>query len=69
MASAARGALRPYNEAPRNACQGVRGTTIYVNNGSIADTVSALGFQRLKLLGIIGQRASMLADLAWEPVS
>lgn len=30
-----------------------------------ADTSTALRLQRLRLLGIIGQRAGLLADLAW----
>lgn len=59
-------ALRPENEAPRKTGQGPRGTTNYISSNSIADSTTALRLQRLRLLGIIGFRAAMIADLAWE---
>lgn len=31
-----------------------------------ATTTEALRIQRLRLLGVIGQRAKLLSDLAWE---
>jgi hypothetical protein len=43
-----------------------RPLTIQVISNNTGDTAQALRVQRLKLLGIIGQRASLLADLAWE---
>lgn len=58
-------ALRPKSEAPRKTWQGPRGTTNYINNGNPADNTTALRLQRLRLLGIIGARANMLASLAW----
>jgi len=60
-----RGALRPENEAPRATWQGPRGTTNYFNSSSDADNTTALRLQRLRLLGIIGNRADVLAALAW----
>lgn len=59
-------ALRPKNEAPRKTGQGLRGTTNYINSSNNTDSTTALRLQRLRLLGIIGFRATMLADLAWE---
>ena len=59
-------ALRPKNEAPRKTWQGLRGTTNYISSNSNTDNTTALRLQRLRLLGIIGFRATMLADLAWE---
>lgn len=59
-------ALRPKYEAPRKTGQGLRGTTNYISSNSTPDNTTALRLQRLRLLGIIGFRAAMLADLAWE---
>ncbi len=58
--------LRPKNEAPRKTGQGLRGTTNYISSNSDTDNTTALRLQRLRLLGIIGFRAAMLADLAWS---
>lgn len=60
-----RGTLRPENEAPRGTWQGPRGTTNYLSSNDAVDTTAALRLQRLRLLGIIGQRADVLAALAW----
>lgn len=59
-------ALRPESEAPRKTGQGLRGTTNYISSNTTTDNTTALRLQRLRLLGIIGFRATMLADLAWE---
>jgi hypothetical protein len=59
-------ALRPENEAPRRSGKTMRGTTNYISINSTADNTTALRLQRLRLLGIIGFHAAMLADLAWE---
>lgn len=58
-------ALPPKCEAPRKTWQGPRGTTNFINNSDTADTQSLLRMQRLRLIGIIGARANVLADLAW----
>ena len=58
-------ALRPENEAPRTVLADRRGTTNYVSNDDTGDNTTALRLQRLRLLGIIGARAEMLAPLAW----
>ncbi len=58
-------ALRPENEAPRAVLADRRGTTNYISNSDTADNTTALRLQRLRLLGIIGARAEMLAPLAW----
>lgn len=65
MASA-KASLRPKYEAPRKTDQGPRGTTNYIISNTNVDNTTALRLQRLRLLGIIGFRAAMLADLAWE---
>jgi hypothetical protein len=44
----------------------VQPLAIFVNNGTDENTASALRLQRLSLLGIIGQRANLLASLVWE---
>lgn len=62
----AKASLRPKYEAPRKTWQGQRGTTNYISSNSDTDSTTALRLQRLRLLGIIGFRAAMLADLAWE---
>jgi hypothetical protein len=64
--SIVKAALRPKNEAPRKTGQGPRGTTNYISSNNNTDSTTALRLQRLRLLGIIGFRAAMLADLAWE---
>lgn len=58
--------LRPKYEAPRKTWQGPRGTTNYISSNGNIDSTTALRLQRLRLLGVIGFRAAMLADLAWE---
>lgn len=58
--------LQPKYEAPRKTGQGPRGTTNYISSNTDTDSITALRLQRLRLLGIIGFRAAMLADLAWE---
>lgn len=37
----------------------------FINSNDTADTTHALRVQRLRLVGIIGHRANMLASLAW----
>lgn len=60
-------ALPPECEAPRKTWQGPRGTTKnFVSSNANEDTTAALRLQRLKLLGIIGQRATVLAGMVWE---
>lgn len=59
-------ALWPKNEAPRRSGKTVRGTTNYINNSKTADSTAALRLQRLRLLGIIGRRAELIASIAWE---
>jgi hypothetical protein len=61
-------ALRPKNEAPRRSGKTVRGTTNYINNSKTVDSTTALRLQRLRLLGIIGMRAELIASIAWEAV-
>ena len=58
--------LRPKNEAPRKTWQGPRGTTNFINSNVDSDKTTVLRLQRLRLLGIIGFRAAILANLAWE---
>jgi len=64
--AARKASLRPEYEAPRKTWQGPRGTTNYISNSSTADSTTALRLQRLRLLGIIGIRAELLAGMAWE---
>ena len=64
--TARKAALQPENEAPRKTWQGPRGTTNYIGNSSTADSTTALRLQRLRLLGVIGIRAELLAGMAWE---
>lgn len=59
-------ALRPKNEAPRRSGKTVRGTANYINNSKTVDSTTALRLQRLRLLGIIGMRAELIASIAWE---
>ena len=62
----AKASLRPKYEAPRAVLADRRGTTNFINSNAVTDNTTALRLQRLQLLGIIGFRAAMLADLAWE---
>lgn len=63
-------ALRPKNEAPRQTGRTVeRGTANYFSNDIALNTQLALQMQRLRLLGIIGERARLLAPLAWGDVA
>lgn len=65
MFATARVALRPENEAPRRSWQTERDTANYVNNNiKTPNNTDALRVQRLRLLGIIGQRAALIAALA-----
>ena len=59
-------ALRPKNEAPRRSGKTVRSTANYINNSKTVDSTTALRLQRLRLLGIIGMRAELIASIAWE---
>lgn len=43
----------------------VRPSTNLLNSSAIIDSTEALRVQRLRLLGIIGQRAALIASLAW----
>jgi len=43
----------------------VRPSTNLLNNDSDNDTATTLRLQRLRLIGIIGNRADLLATLAW----
>lgn len=43
-----------------------RPSTNFVSNDSSLNTIDTLRAQRLRLLGIIGQRAQLIANLAWE---
>jgi len=61
----AKASLRPKYEAPRKTWQGPRGTANYISSNTVADSTTALRLQRLRLLGIIGARAELLAELAW----
>jgi len=67
MATAIAVALRPNNEAtrPPRSQRGKRVTTNVISSGNCDDNAKLLRIQRLNLLGIIGQRAQLLADLAW----
>jgi hypothetical protein len=58
-------ALRPDNEAPRRSGRTERGTANFINNDADDNTASALRLQRLRLIGVIGERANLLAGLAW----
>ncbi len=44
----------------------VQPSTNFINSNVDIDNTTALRLQRLRLLGIIGFRAEMLAALAWE---
>jgi hypothetical protein len=59
-------ALPPKCEALRKTWQGPRGTTKYISSNANEDNTTALRLQRLKLLGIIGQRADVLSSMIWE---
>ncbi|GAA3714322.1 hypothetical protein GCM10022268_23870 [Sphingomonas cynarae] len=61
-----KGALRPKCEAPRAVLADRRGTTNYIRSNTTPDSTKALRLQRLRLIGIIGLRAEILAALAWE---
>lgn len=64
MATAtAMGMPKPYNERG-HAVRAAQPRDIR-SNSEADDTPTALRLQRLKLLGIIGQRADMLASLVW----
>lgn len=43
-----------------------RGLECLLGSEQHNDTTETLRLQRLRLLGIIGQRASLLAQMAWE---
>ena len=43
----------------------VRPSTNLLNSSGINDSTEALRLQRLRLVGIIGMRAQMLASLVW----
>ena len=38
---------------------------IFVSNDNIKDTSEALRLQRLRLIGILGQRAVLIAGMVW----
>ena len=50
-------AARPLRNLNRNVAS---------NNDGRSDSILTLRLQRLRLLGIIGKRADLLASLAWE---
>lgn len=62
-------ALRPEYEAPRKTWQGPRGTTNYVSLSNAADSATNLRLQRLFVVGIVGNRADLIASLAWGATS
>lgn len=64
MFSSATGAVAPKTRKGRTAT--VQPSTNFINSNADTDNITALRLQRLRLLGIIGFRAEMLADLAWE---
>jgi hypothetical protein len=53
-------------EALRGRTTTVRPLTKLLSNSANEDTATALRLQRLRLIGIIGQRAALLAQIAWE---
>jgi hypothetical protein len=59
-------ALRPEYEAPRAVLADRRGTTNFINISDTANSITAIRLQRLRLLGIIGIRAELIASIAWE---
>jgi len=66
MAIATVGAPKPCKQKGRPVAG--RPLTNFNNNDTYADNASALRMQRLRLLGIIGARAGVLASLAWGEV-
>lgn len=64
MATATLGVTQRPNEMTRPSAKG-RATSIIVNHDASTDTALALRMQRLRLLGILGQRAAVIASLAW----
>lgn len=65
MATATARAPKPGNAKGRTV-RAARPLTNYVSNDNAANTIDALRAQRLRLLGIIGQRAQLIAAMAWE---
>ena len=52
-------------EARKGRTATVRPSTNLLNSSTNGNSTEALRLQRLRLLGIIGQRAELLAELAW----
>ena len=69
MFTAATVALPPKCEAPRQTRARVeRGTTNFINSNDIANNTAALRLQRLRLCGVAGSRAVLIAGMAWGMV-
>ena len=67
MATTARASLQPNNEAARPSAKG-RTTAMFVNHDASTDNALTPRMQRLRRLGVLGQRASLIASLAWGEV-
>ena len=63
MATATVGAPKPCKQKGRPVAG--RPLTNFINSNNIADSTEALRLQRLRLVGILGLRAKLIADLAW----
>jgi hypothetical protein len=60
-------ALRASNtEAPHPTFAVERGTECLLGGDIFSDTTQPLRLQRLRLIGIVGHRARLLSELAWE---
>ena len=63
MLTAAAGCVTPKTRKGRTAT--VRPLTNMLINSKAKDSTEALRLQRLRLVGIVGMRAELLAQLAW----
>ena len=68
MGTATARAPQPGNAKGRTV-SAARPLTNLVSNDTATDTTRALRLQRLRLLGIIGQRAQTIAGIAWGEVA
>jgi hypothetical protein len=65
MATSARVALQPNNEAARQSGKTGRATAVLSHFGTETNNTTALRLQRLRLIGVIGQRAETLTSFVW----
>jgi len=59
-------ALAPQPDKRRGAPTTARPLTEFINSNVNTDSATVLRLQRLRPFGLVGQRANLIAEMAWE---